>query len=150
MRIQDFLDPSAIRPDLSGATKDAVLREMVALLRLDPRATENLVHLVLRREQMGSTGFGHGIAIPHARSLVVNRLRLAWGRHPTGVEFDAMDKAPVRVLFLIVAPPHEVSNQYLPILGKVAQLCQHPGVPARLAGIQDSAQLFALLSEHGL
>ncbi|MCL4867211.1 MAG: PTS sugar transporter subunit IIA, partial [Gemmatimonadales bacterium] len=106
--------------------------------------------LVLRREQLGSTGFGHGIAIPHARSLVVHRLRLAFGRHPAGVEYGAMDGKPVHSLFLIVAPPHEVSNQYLPILGKVAQLCQQPGVPARLAQLRDVPELFALLESHGL
>ena len=150
MQIQDFLEPSAIRLDLGGSTREAVLREMVALLSLQPRASEALVHLALRREQLGSTGFGLGIAIPHARSLVVHRLRLAFGRHPAGIEYAAMDRAPVRVFFLIVAPPHEVSNQYLPILGKVAQLCQHPGVPARLANLPDPAALFALLNEYGL
>jgi len=150
MRIRDFLDPSAIGLDIQGTTKDAVLREMIALLRLESRAEDALHHLVLRREHLGSTGFGQGIAIPHARSLVVSRLRVAFGRHRHGIEYTAMDRAPVHALFLIVAPPHEVSQQYLPVLGKVAQLCQQPGVPAALASLPDAAGLFSLLEAHGL
>ncbi len=150
MRLQDFLDPAAISLALRGTTKDEVLEEMVALLRLDPRATQALGQLVRRREQLGSTGFGRGIAIPHARSLVVNRLRVAFGRHVAGVEFGAMDQAPVRAIFLIVAPPHEVSNQYLPVLGKVAQLCQQPDVPERLATLQGPDDLFQLLADRGI
>lgn len=150
MRLEDFLDPRAINLELRGATKESVLREMVGLLGLEPRAADALHHLVLRREQLGSTGFGQGIAIPHARSLVVSRLRLAFGRHRSGVDYGAMDKAPVRVLFLIVAPPHEVSNQYLPILGKVAQLCHRPGVTQRLAALAQPGELLDLLREYGI
>ena len=150
MRIRDFLDPAAIGVDIRGTTKDAVLREMVALLRLESRAEDALHHLILKREQLGSTGFGQGIAIPHARSLVVSRLRVAFGRHRQGIDYAAMGGAPVHALFLIVAPPHEVSQQYLPVLGKVAHLCQHPGVPATLPNLPDAASLFALLDAHGL
>jgi len=150
MRLQDFLDPSAISLTLQGTTKEAILDEMVGLLRLDPRATATLAQLVRRREQLGSTGFGRGIAIPHARSLSVNRLRVAFGRHPDGIEFAAMDQAPVHAIFLIVAPPHEVSNQYLPVLGRVAQFCQQPDVPERLAALQTPTELLALLAERGV
>ncbi len=150
MRLQDFLDPAAISLALRGTTKEEVLDEMVALLRLDPRATVTLGLLVRRREQLGSTGFGRGIAIPHARSLAVNRLRVAFGRHVAGVEFGAVDEAPVHAIFLIVAPPHEVSNQYLPVLGKVAQLCQQPDLPERLARLEDPSALLALLADRGV
>ena len=75
--------------------------------------------MLKRRENLGSTGIGQGFAIPHCRSLVVNRLRLAYGRKVNGIEFNAIDGAPVYNLFLIVAPPLEVSNQYLPVLGKI-------------------------------
>lgn len=150
MRLQDFLDPGSISLGLSGASKDDVLDEMVGLLGLDPRATQALAQLVRRREQLGSTGFGRGIAIPHARSLVINRLRVAFGRHPGGVEFAAMDQAPVHALFLIVAPPHEVSNQYLPVLGRIAQLCQQADVPERLATLQSADDLFQLLADRGV
>lgn len=150
MRLQDFLEPQAVSMALAGDTKEAVLDEMVGLLRLDPRSAATLGQLVRRREQLGSTGFGRGIAIPHARSLVVNRLRVAFGRHPGGIDYAAMDHARVHSLFLIVAPPHEVSNQYLPVLGKVAQFCQAPDIPGRLATLTSADDLFRLLDERGI
>ncbi len=77
-------------------------------------------------------GIGRGIAIPHCRSLVVNKLRVAFGRKKDGVDFKAIDEKPVHFFFLIVAPPLEVSNQYLPVLGKIAQFSKEPDVPERL------------------
>lgn len=150
MQLRDFLDPQAVRFDLPGRTKDEVLAAMVGLLGLGPRATATLGQIVRRREQLGSTGFGRGIAIPHARSLVVNRLRVAFGYHRNGVPFDAVDQQPVHAIFLIVAPPHEVSNQYLPVLGRVAQLCQHADTPQRLAALGAPQELLAFLEERGV
>ncbi|MFN2315164.1 MAG: PTS sugar transporter subunit IIA [Gemmatimonadales bacterium] len=150
MQLRDFLDPASVSLALQAPDKDTLLAEMVGLLRLDPRATVTLTQIVRRREHLGSTGFGRGIAIPHARSLVVNRLRVAFGYHRAGVEYQAVDQLPVHAVFLIVAPPHEVSNQYLPVLGKVAQLCQFPDTPERLARLPDVDALLAFLTERGV
>ncbi len=150
MHLRDFLDPAAVSLVLEATSKDALLAEMVGLLGLDPRATATLTQIVRRREQLGSTGFGRGIAIPHARSLVVHRLRMAFGYHRTGVAYNAVDQLPVHAVFLIVAPPQEVSNQYLPVLGKVAQLCQFADTPERLSRLGDADSLLAFLTERGV
>ena|ERR1043166_5737072 len=150
MRLADFLDPSAVKLDLAATSKDAVLDELVGLLRLEERSRQQLVTLLRRREVLGSTGFGRGIAIPHCRALALVRLRLAFGRHRTGLEYDAVDRRPVHVFFLIVAPPTEVSNQYLPVLGKIAQFAQMPEVPERLRNLQTTEELFGLLDERGV
>ncbi len=100
-----------------------------------------------RREHLGSTGIGRGIAIPHCRSLVVNRLRLAFGRHKEGVEYQTIDGKPAYHFFLIVAPPLEISNQYLPVLGKIAQVANQPDVPGRLAALTSPEEFFRLLEE---
>jgi mannitol/fructose-specific phosphotransferase system IIA component (Ntr-type) len=122
----------------------------VALLGLDERSTETLLKILARREELGSTGVGRGIAIPHGRSLVVNRVRLAYGYHPEGVAWDAIDGNPVHHFFLIVAPPVEVSNQYLPILGRIAQFAKDADVPARLAKLTSPGEFFELLEEKGV
>lgn len=150
MHLRDFLDPAAVSFGLKATTKEDLLAEMVGLLGLDARATATLTQIVRRREQLGSTGFGRGIAIPHARSLVVNRLRVAFGYHRAGVQYEAVDQLPVHAVFLIVAPPHEVSNQYLPVLGKVAQLCQFPDTPDRLARLEDTESLLGFMAERGV
>jgi mannitol/fructose-specific phosphotransferase system IIA component (Ntr-type) len=106
--------------------------------------------MLQRRETLGSTGVGRGIAIPHCRSNVVSRLRLAFGHHPTGIEYQAIDSRPVHDFFLIVAPPLEISNQYLPVLGKIAQLAKEPDVPDRLAALQSADDFLRLLEEKGV
>ncbi len=150
MVLQDFLDPRAIKLDLTSSTKDEVLDEMVALLGLDERSTHQLGRLLKRRELLGSTGVGHGIAIPHCRSLALNRLRLAFGIHRAGVDYDAVDHKPAHIFFLIVAPPNEVSNQYLPVLGRIAQFAQMADVPDQLQALASPDQLFQLLAQKGV
>lgn len=150
MRLQDFLDASAISFDLRATSKDAVLDELVGLLGLDERSTQQLGRLLKRREQLGSTGVGRGIAIPHCRSLSLSRLRLAFGVHRSGLDYDAVDHRPAHVFFLIVAPPTEVSSQYLPVLGKIAQFGQLPDLAERLRGLTQPEELFRLLEESGV
>ena len=147
--LRDLFTPESVSLSLNGASKDEVLLELVALLRLDDRAGASLHRMLRRRESHGSTGVGRGVAIPHARSLVVDRVRLAYGRHEDGVGFDAIDARPVRHLFLIVAPPVELSSQYLPVLGRVAQFVKEPDVIDRLAHMAHPDEFFALLREKG-
>jgi PTS system nitrogen regulatory IIA component len=150
MLLRDFLEPSAVKLDLTSTSKDAVLDEVVALLGLDERATLQLARLLKRREVLGSTGVGRGIAIPHCRTLALSRIRLAFGVHKAGLEYDAVDHKPVHIFFLIVAPPTEVSNQYLPVLGKIAQFAQIPDVPEQLRCLSTPEQLFQLLEQKGV
>ena len=150
MRLRDFFSPDAIALSLSGGSKDDILAEMVALLRTDERSAGTLLRILQRRENLGSTGVGRGIAIPHGRSLVVSRLRLAFGHKPGGIEFQAIDGRPVYSLFLIVAPPLEISNQYLPVLGRIAQFAKDADVPDRLAALRTPDDLFQLLDEKGV
>jgi nitrogen PTS system EIIA component len=150
MILRDFFDIDAIALDLQGQTKDEVLKELIGLLGLDEKSDGILFKMLKRRENLGSTGIGHGIAIPHCRSLVVDRLRLAFGRKPAGLDYDAIDDQPVRDFFLIVAPPLEVSNQYLPVLGKIAQFAKEPDVPARLGRLQSREEFLALLEEKSI
>ena len=98
----------------------------------------------------GGRGIGRGIAIPHCRSLGVSRRRVAFGRKPRGVDFKAIDEKPVNFCCLIVAPPLEVSNQYLPVLGKIAQFSKEPDVPSRLLELTESRQFIQLLEEKAV
>ena len=150
MHLADFFSPDATSLALSAGTKDEVLGELVALLRLDEAANDTLLRMLQRRETLGSTGVGRGIAIPHCRSTVVSQLRLAYGHHGAGLEYQAIDGQPVHDFFLIVAPPLEVSNQYLPVLGKIAQFSKEPDVPQRLLGLTEPAQFLELLKEKGV
>lgn len=144
MALREFMDPSAIQLELRGESKDAILRELIGLLGLDEKSEGILFKMLKRRENLGSTGIGKGIAIPHCRSLVVDRLRLAFGRKPGGIEYNAIDGDRVQYFFLIVAPPIEVSNQYLPVLGKLAQFAKDPENLKKLGEVKTPEELLAM------
>jgi mannitol/fructose-specific phosphotransferase system IIA component (Ntr-type) len=150
MQLRDFFEPETISLPLKATTPAAIIPELVSGLALEPRATTGLLKVLQRREELGSTGVGRGIAIPHGRSLLVSRVRLAYGHVPAGVAWEAMDHRPVHHFFLIVAPPIEVSNQYLPILGKIATFAKEPDVPHRLSQLTSPDEFFKLLEEKGV
>ncbi len=147
MELREFFNKEAVNLHLKGETKDEILKELIGLLGLDEKSEGILFKMLKRRENLGSTGIGRGIAIPHCRSLVVNRLRVAFGRKPDGADFGAIDQQPVYNFFLIVAPPLEVSNQYLPVLGKIAQFAKEPDVPSRLEELQTPDDFLSLIEE---
>jgi len=149
MRLKDFFSADAVSLALQGASKDEILKELISLLQLEDKSEAMLFKMLKRRENLGSTGIGRGIAIPHCRSLVVNRLRVAFGRKPDGLDFRAIDEKPVYNFFLIVAPPLEVSNQYLPVLGKIAQFAKEPDIPDRLAKLKTPDEFMELLETKG-
>jgi mannitol/fructose-specific phosphotransferase system IIA component (Ntr-type) len=150
MRLREFFEPEAIALPLSATAPEQVLPELVGLLRLDDRSSSALLKVLQRREELESTGVGRGIAIPHGRSLVVSRVRVAYGHAPAGIPWRSLDEQPVHHFFLIVAPPIEVSNQYLPVLGKIAAFAKEPDVPERLARLENAEAFLRLLDEKGV
>ena len=147
MRLRECFTHETVSLDLQGNEKEEVLQELIRAFKLDEKSEGMLFKMLQRRENLGSTGIGRGIAIPHCRSLVVNRLRVAFGRKPSGLDFKAIDHKPVHNIFLIVAPPMEVSNQYLPVLGRIAHFAKEPDVPNRLAALSTPDDFLALLEE---
>ena len=147
MKLRELFTPDVVNLEIQSESKDDILKELIGLLGMDEKSEAILFKTLKRRENLGSTGIGKGIAIPHCRSLVVNRLRLAYGRKPDGVDFKAIDGNPVHNFFLIVAPPLEVSNQYLPVLGKIAQFAKDPDVPDELEKISTPEEFLKLLED---
>ncbi len=150
MRLREFFAEDAIKLQLQSTSKDDVLKELVALLQLDDKAEQTLVKMLKRRETLGSTGIGQNIAIPHCRALAVSSLRVAFGRKLEGIDFNAIDGKPVHYFFLIVAPPLEVSNQYLPVLGKIAQFAKEADVPEKLAKLNSAPEFLKLLEDKNI
>ena len=108
MRMSDFVVRDAIIPGLNAADKEGVIREMVASLRaagqVRPDDQEDIVRAILRRELLGSTGIGRGVAIPHTKHGSVERLIGTVAVAPRGVKFDSLDGEPVFVFVLLVSP----------------------------------------------
>ena len=124
VKLTALVRPAQVNLALKAATRDGALKELLAMSSLGDKAQQILLVNLKQREELGSTGIGKGIAIPHCRSLMLNSLTLLVGRSKTGVEFDSIDKKPAKLFFLIIAPPHDPQNQYLIVLGKIAQLAK--------------------------
>lgn len=150
MLLREFFAEEAIALDLRGATKEDVLRELIRLLKLDEKSEGTLLKKLQQREELGSTGIERGFAIPHARSLVVNKLRVAFGRKASGLDYKSIDGKPAQFFFLIVAPPLEVSNQYLPVLGKIATFAKDPEVPKKLMDMKSAGEFLRLIEQKGV
>jgi mannitol/fructose-specific phosphotransferase system IIA component (Ntr-type) len=108
MRMTDFVVREAIVPELTAATKEGVIREMVASLAaagsFKGADTEDIVKAVLKRELLGSTGIGRGVAIPHTKHNSVERLVGSVAISRPGVAFDSLDGEPVHVFVLLISP----------------------------------------------
>ena len=108
MRMSNFVVRDAIIPTLTATAKDGVIREMVQSLHaagyFRDADLEDIVRAVLRREQLGTTGIGRNLAIPHSRHAAVDRLIGTLALSPTGVPFDSLDGEPVHVFVLLVSP----------------------------------------------
>lgn len=108
MPMTDFIVKEAILPNLTATGKEAAIREIIDSLRatghIDAGVAEEIVRAVIKREQLGSTGIGRGIAIPHAKHPSLDRLTGAIALSKAGVPFESIDGEPVYVFVLLISP----------------------------------------------
>jgi nitrogen PTS system EIIA component len=108
MRMSDFVVRDAIIPELPATNKEGVIREMVESLRAAGqfRGTdlEDIIRAILKREFLGSTGIGRGVAIPHTKHNSVERLIGTVAISNKGIAFDSLDGEPVHVFVLLISP----------------------------------------------
>jgi mannitol/fructose-specific phosphotransferase system IIA component (Ntr-type) len=111
MKLSDFVITDAIVVDLQATTKEAAIREIIGSLLaagcLAESDQESVIRAILNREELGSTGIGQGVAVPHTRHPTVSRLLGTVALSRKGVEFAALDGEPVDILFLLVSPPNQ-------------------------------------------
>lgn len=113
--------------DIDVADKEAAVGALVeaaaAMGKIKRGKTGEVIEKVMEREAVGSTGIGHGVAVPHARSGSVKELVGVFGRLKEAVPFDALDGQPVDLVFLLLSPPTS-SGEHLPVLAKVAVIAR--------------------------
>lgn len=111
MKLSDFVVHEAIVVELEATTKEAAIREIVGNLLaagcLAESDQEGVIRAILNREELGSTGIGQGVAVPHTRHPTVSRLLGTVALSKKGVNFDALDNDLVDILFLLVSPPNQ-------------------------------------------
>ena len=109
MKLSDFVVPDAIIPDLVVQSKEEAIRAMVGSLRecgrIRPEDEESIIAAIMKREELGSTGIGNGVAVPHTKHPSVDRLIATIALSKEGVDFASLDGESVFIMFLLVSPP---------------------------------------------
>ena len=150
MKLADFVVPEAIIPDLQAGTKEEAAREMVDVLHavgcIREADREDIVQAILRREGLGTTGVGDGVAFPEARHRAIPRLLGAIAISRGGVGFDAVDGNPVHILFLLAAP-WDKPGEFLEAAVIVSRLLRDEDFRARLRRAETREEIVGLLAE---
>jgi mannitol/fructose-specific phosphotransferase system IIA component (Ntr-type) len=148
MSLSEFLSPATVQLNLKSADREAVLEELVDCIpeiRDRPEDRQTLLRALHEREQLHSTGIGDGIALPHARNALiglVDRPVIVFGRSAEGIPFGAIDGAPARLFFLLVAP---TVTQHLAVLARISRILRDPKVRQELLKSESSPKAIATI-----
>ncbi len=147
MDLSDLVTPDAILPSLKANGKkqalQAIAEKAAALTGLPEK---DILETLLKREKLGSTGVGGGIAIPHGKLPGLENIFGLFARMPRPIDFEALDEHPVDLIFLLLAP-EGAGADHLKALARVARLFREPGVVMKLRATDDATALFAVLTE---
>ena len=145
-----YLDRKHVFTGVAPADRDEVLREIVRRLvgvgSLDAEAETAVLRAVLKRERIGSTGVGRGIAIPHAKTSAVSRTVVAFARLTEPIPYGSTDGADVANVFLVVSPP-EAAEEHIAILKWIASVARSDYYTSVLRNTSDPESLYSLFLE---
>jgi len=151
MRIMDFLCKDAIEVDLQATKKKEVLKELIdklaATKKIKEDGKEKILHALLEREKLGSTGIGQGVAIPHAKTDKLTEIVCAFGTSKKGVEFDALDGEKVYIIFLLIAP-QDSAGMHLKVLAKISRLLKDKFFRQALREAKSTNEVIKIIKEE--
>ncbi len=147
MKITDFLSVNNVMIDVAAADKkrllSALCRKAGAIVDVLP---ERLLAELVKREELGSTGMGGGVAIPHARFDQVTKPFGMLARLRKPLDFDAVDGEPVDIVFLLLLPEAAAAGDQLGALAAIARKLRNPKITAELRGARDGAEMYRALT----
>lgn len=145
MQLSDFLDFDSIKTALPGGSKKALLQQLanVAGQRLDIDSAAILSSLS-EREQLGSTGFGQGVAIPHGKIEGLKRIYSLFARLAEPLDYKAIDNRPVDLVFLLLSPP-EAGAEHLKALAAISRVTRNAATLEKMRGARSRDALTAVL-----
>ncbi len=149
MKIVEFLTEKAISVDLKATDKEGVIRELTESLAKAEgfRNREDVIKILLAREELGSTGIGLGIGIPHGKCNAVKQLVSAFGVSKKGIEFDALDGEPVYIFFLLLAP-EDSAGPHLKALARISRLLKDKYFRDYLRQLPDAKAIYKAIKEE--
>ncbi len=150
MKFADFVSRESVKAELQAFDKESVIREMVQSLadaeKIPADEFESIVKAILTREELGSTGIGRGVAVPHTKHPSVERLIGTVGISPPGVDFNSLDGEKVELLFLLVSPPDRPGD-HLRALENISRQLRDDTFCRFLKDVKSDAEILQLLDE---
>ena len=149
MKITEFLSKECIKIGLKSKSKKDVLEELVDVLVAAGKVTDKkkVMQVLLEREELGSTGIGQGVAIPHGKTDDVTSLVAAFGLTKEGCQFDTLDGDPVNIFFLLLAP-YNASGIHLKSLAKISGLLKDKYFRKGLVNCASADEVLTVIAEE--
>lgn len=146
MKLSKFCEEDLMNFDLQGQNKADVIKELVELTSHSSlvRDREELLAAVFEREKLVTTGVGYGVAFPHAKTRAMKGIVIAFGRSEVGVDFEAMDKKPVHLLFLIAAPEDAI-GAHLNVMARLSYIMKSEKNRERLMRAKTAGEVMLIL-----
>ncbi|HAV92215.1 TPA: PTS sugar transporter subunit IIA [candidate division WOR-3 bacterium] len=147
--LYELLNESLVRSDLKSASKSDVIDELAEILVSNEIIKDkvSLMDKLVEREKIETTGVGHGIAIPHARTETVNGLALCFGVSREGIDYDALDGKPVNIFFLIVSN-EENKNRYIQLLARISRICRKDSFREKIMNSETEKEIISIFREE--
>jgi nitrogen PTS system EIIA component len=148
MQLLDVLLPNTTFIDVKSTSKKHLLQLMAhqaaGILGVEDR---RIFEALVERERLGSTGIGHGVAIPHARFEDIKNLTVFFAQLSDPIDFEAIDNKPVDLVFMLIAP-HDAGAEHLKMLARISRLVRDSDVREQLRGVNDPEAVQAIISSY--
>ncbi|MBW1679199.1 MAG: PTS sugar transporter subunit IIA [Deltaproteobacteria bacterium] len=149
MKVTELMDKNLIIPELYSKTKKEVLKELVdCIVKKESGIDSNeFLRVLLEREELGSTGIGDGIAIPHGKVKKIKKLIVSFGRSLDGVDFKSMDGKPTHIIFLLIAPENS-AGIHLKALARISRLLKDSGFRKNIMEANSSQKIYDIIAQE--
>lgn len=146
MNLLDYLKPECVRVPLTATDKQGAINELVDLLASSGRITDAtaLKDAVWTREQTRTTGIGNSLAIPHGKCVGIPSLVMAIGKPATPMDFQAIDRQPVKLIILLASPPDR-SQDHIMVLAKISRMFMTKDLREQIYACETAEELFGLI-----
>jgi len=146
MKLSKFCEEDLMTFDLQGQTKEEVIAELVEMAAQSNlvRDRDELQSAVLEREKLVTTGVGYGVAFPHAKTRALKGIVIVFGRSEVGIDFEAMDKKPVHLFFLIAAPEDAI-GAHLNVMARLSYVMKSEKNRERLMRAKTAGEVMLIL-----
>ena len=151
MNLGDILSPGQINPEMQASNRWEAIDELISKLvetgRIKPESRDQIAAVVKKRETSMSTGIGFGIGIPHASTDLIYEVVGAFGRSRKGINFDALDNQPVKLVMLFLVP-HGQFQKHLHTLANIAKLLHKTEFRQSLEEAPDAGTMYRIIKEQ--